>query len=116
MSAYRFSWLRPNGWNRMGAVGAVGILFATPLLWSLGVFGWADDTIKRALIFAFAGMWMFVGMGYALGWAIRGFMVRLKDHDEDEDGAHRPGAAASHAAHPPAAHPPAAAAHRPGGH
>lgn len=108
MSTYRFSWLRPNGWSRVGGVGAVAILFATPMLWALGVFGNSDETLRRALIFAFAGMWMFVGAGYAFGWALRGFMVRIKDHDDEEEGAHRPAGA------PHAAHPPAGAAHRPG--
>lgn len=108
MSTYRFSWLRPNGWNRLGAVGAVAVMFATPMLWSLGLFGTGDDTIRRALIFLFAGMWMFVGSGYVLGWALRGFMVRLKEHDDEDDVGHRP------AAPPQASRPPAPAAHRPG--
>lgn len=108
MSTYRFSWLRPNGWTRLGGAGAVAVVFSTPMLWALGWFGNGDDTIKRALIFAFAGMWLFVCAGYVLGWALRGFMVRLKDQDEeDEGGRHAP--SPSHAAHPPAA-----AAHRPG--
>ncbi|MCR6633251.1 MAG: hypothetical protein NVV74_26190 [Magnetospirillum sp.] len=116
MSTYRFSWLRPNGWTRLGAVGAVVVLFATPMLWAVGGFGDGDDTVRRALIFLFAGLWLFIGGGYVLGWALRGFMVRLKDPDEDEDGApaHRP--VGSHApAHPPA-HSPAGAGglHRPG--
>lgn len=107
MSSYRFSWLRSGGYTRLGGAGAVAVLFATPMLWALGAFGMGEDTLKRAMIFLFAGMWFFVGTGYVLGWAIRGFMVRLKDHDEDEDGpAHRPAGPA----HPPAAPPP----HRPG--
>lgn len=109
MSTYRFSWLRPGGWSRLGAAGAVAVMFATPMLWSLGLFGNGEDTLKRALIFLFAGMWMFVGTGYVVGWALRGFMVRLKE-DEGEEGGHRP--VAAHAAH--AAHPPAGATHRPG--
>lgn len=113
MSTYRFSWLRPNGWTRMGGVGAVAVMFATPMLWALGLFGNGDDTIKRALIFLFAGMWMFVGAGWAVGWALRGFMVRLKDHDDDDGPGHRPAAPAGHTA-PHAAHPPAGAPHRPG--
>ncbi len=105
MSTYRFSWLRPNGWARLGGVGAVAVVFATPMLWAAGVFGNGDDTLKRALVFLFGGMWMFVGMGYAFGWALRGFMVRLKDHDDEDD--RRP--VAAHAPHPPAGAP-----HRPG--
>lgn len=106
MSNIRFSWLRPGGWTRLGVVGAVGILFGTPMLWALGAFGGDDESIRRAIIFLFAGLWFFIGTGYTLGWSIRGFIVRLKDHDDEEEGAgHRPAA-------PP--HPPAAA-HRPPG-
>lgn len=111
MSAYRFSWLRPNGWTRLGGVGAVAVLFATPMLWALGLFGNGDDTLKRALIFLFAGMWLFVAAGWTAGWALRGFMVRLKDQDDEEGGGHRAASPSAHASHPP--HPPAGA-HRPG--
>lgn len=107
MSTYRFSWLRPNGWGRLGVVGAMVVLFVTPMVWALGGFGASGDALRRALIFLFAGMWLFIAAGYGLGWAIRGFMVRVKDHDdEDEDGpSHRPAAAAGSHASP---------AHRPG--
>lgn len=106
MSTYRFSWLRPNGWTRLGGVGAVVVLFATPMLWAVGGFGLGEDSLRRALIFLFAGMWLFVGAGWMVGWALRGFMVRLKE-EEDEDKAassHR-AAVASHA--PAAVHRPA---------
>lgn len=110
MSTYRFSWLRPNGWSRLGGAGAVAVLFLTPMLWATGAFGTGEDNIRRALIFLFAGLWLCVGTGYAVGWALRGFMVRLKDHDDEEEGGHRPAAPPAHAAHPPAG----GAAHRPG--
>ncbi len=109
MSAYRFSWLRPNGWTRLGGLGAVVALFSTPMLWAVGVFGVGEDALRRALIFLFAGMWLCVGAGWMLGWALRGFMVRLKEEDDDDRAgpAHR-AAPPAHAPHPPAA------AHRPG--
>lgn len=112
MSNIRFSWLRPGGWTRLGVAGAVGILFGTPMLWALGSFGNDAEAINRALIFMFAGLWFFIGTGYALGWSIRGFIVRLKeDEGEEGGGGHRP---------PPMAHPPGAGAgagapHRPPG-
>lgn len=107
MPNYRFSWLRPGGWTRLGVVGAVGVLFATPMLWSIGVFGDGEDTLKRALIFLFSGMWFFIGVGYVSGWSIRGFMLRVKDPDTDAEDqpARRPAVPA---------HPPAGPAHRPG--
>lgn len=103
MSNIRFSWLRPSGWARLGVVGAVGVLFATPMLWALGVFGGNDEAIHRAVIFLFAGLWFFIGIGYTLGWSIRGFIVRLKEDEGEEGAPHRPAAPS----HPPAA------AHRP---
>lgn len=115
MSAtYRFSLLRSSGWTRLGLAGAVGVLFGTPMLWALGVFGQGDDSIQRAVIFLFAGLWFFVGIGWLVGWAIHGFMVRIKDADDDDDGpARRPSPGPAHApAHGPAHGP--AQAHPPG--
>jgi hypothetical protein len=40
-----------------------------------------------------------------MGWALRGFMIRLKDHDDEDEGASAHRAAAPH---------PPAGAHRPG--
>lgn len=105
MSTYRFSWLRPGGWTRLGLAGAVAIMFVTPMLWALGVFGAAEDTLKRALIFLFAGMWFCVGVGYMVGWAIRGFVVKVKEAEEDEEGAP--------ARRPAPPHAPTGSAHRP---
>lgn len=101
MSNIRFSWLRPSGWTRLGVVGAVAVIFAAPMLWALGVFGSDDEAVRRAIVFTFAGLWFFIAVGLTLGWAIRGFIVRLKEPDEEEEGGHRP-SAPPHASHPPA--------------
>ncbi|MBR9972813.1 hypothetical protein [Magnetospirillum sulfuroxidans] len=81
----RFTWLRPGGWVRLGVVVAVAILFATPMLWALGAFGDGDEAIRRALIFLFAGLWFGIGVGYAAGWALRGFVLRSKEPDDEDD-------------------------------
>ena len=81
----RFTWLRPGGWVRLGVVAAVAILFATPMLWALGAFGNGDEAIRRGLIFLFAGLWFGIGTGYAAGWALRGFILRSKEPDDDEE-------------------------------
>lgn len=106
----RFTWLRPGGWGRLGVVVAVGILFLTPMLWALGAFGDGDDAIRRALIFLFAGMWFGVGVGYSIGWALHGFVIRSRDHDDDEDGG-RPAARPASPPPRPAAHPPGRPGH-----
>lgn len=83
----------------MGIVGAVGIIFATPMLWATGSFGGGDGDIKRAAIFLLSGLWLFIGVGYTMGWAVRGFLVRHRE-SSDEDGD-------TPARHPPASHGPA---------
>ncbi|KAF0222538.1 MAG: hypothetical protein FD176_2604 [Rhodospirillaceae bacterium] len=104
----RFTWLRPGGWTRLGVVVAVAIMFSTPMLWSLGGFGDGDEALRRALIFLFSGLWFGIGIGYAASWALRGFVLRAKDDDDEEAPRARPPVA-----RPPApAHPPA----RPGQH
>ncbi|HSV30374.1 MAG TPA: hypothetical protein VLL76_12500 [Candidatus Omnitrophota bacterium] len=82
---FRFTWLRPGGWTRLGIVGAVMVLFGTPMLWAVGMFGDGDDALGRAAVFLLAGLWLFGAGGYAVGWAIRGFIVRQKDPEEEED-------------------------------
>jgi hypothetical protein len=96
----RFSWHRPGGWGRLGLAASVAVTFLTPMLWSLGAFGTGDDSLRRALIFLFAGLWLGISVGYTLGWAMRGFFVRTKESDDDDESPaqHRPSA-------PPAAHP-----------
>ena len=104
MSAtYRFSVLRSEGWARLGFAGAVIVLFGTPMLWALGVFGADQNAVVHAMIFMFAGIFLALGLGYAVGWAVGGFTVRLKEPaDEDE---HRPAAGHAAPAHGPAPHP-----------
>lgn len=91
MSAnYKFSLLRSSGWNRLGVTGAIAILFVTPMLWSLGIFGSGDEALHRGMVFLFAGVWLFMVVGYTLGWAIHGFMVKIRDADADDEGDDQP--------------------------
>lgn len=105
MSTYRFSWLRPGGWNRLGGVGAFSVLFGTPMMWALGAFGMGEDSLKFAAVFLLSGIWFFVSLGYGISWAVRGFMAKVKDGDGDED---------SPAAGREPPRPPAGGGHRPG--
>ena len=115
MSSYRFTLLRSGGWTRLGLTGAIAVIFATPMLWALGVFGQGDDSIERTLIFLFAGLWFSVAVGYMTGWAVRGFMVKLREAEDAEDGPpHRP--ATGPAMHPPPHSPGGPPPHRPPGH
>nr|CAM74799.1 conserved hypothetical protein, membrane [Magnetospirillum gryphiswaldense MSR-1] len=81
----RFTWLRPGGWTRLGVVVAVAIMFSTPMLWSLAAFDDGDEALRRALIFLFSCLWFGIGIGYAARWAMRAFILRSKDHDDDDD-------------------------------
>ncbi len=103
-ATYRFSLLRSDGWGRLGFAGAVAVLFGTPMMWALGVFGHDEGAVTHAVVFLFSGLFLFMGLGYAVGWAVRGFVIRQKEPD-DEDGARRPGPPAGQG-HPPASPPP----------
>lgn len=104
MAAYRISFIRSNGWTRLGIAGAGAALFSAPMLWALGSFGFAEEAIHRAIIFALSGAWCLMALGYLVGWALQGFIIRQKVTEEDSDDA--PPAPASHRP-PPAGAPPA---------
>lgn len=90
---FRFSLLRSSGWTRFGVAGAVGIFFATPMLWSIGLFGPDEQGMHRAIVFLFSGIWFFIALGYSVGWAVHGFVFRTKEDDgegERESGSSRP--------------------------
>lgn len=110
MSTYKISYLRAAGWTRLGLAGAVGILFASPMMWALGVFGGGDDALHRVVIFALSGLWFFVGTCYVIGWALQGFVVRIKNPDEDSEDA-PPRRPSPPPAPPPSSRPPPRPAH-----
>ncbi len=116
-ATYRFSLLRAEGWARLGFAGAVAVLFGTPMLWALGVFGADQPAMIHAVIFMFAGVFLTLGLGYAIGWAVRGFTVRLKDAADEDEAAHRPALGHAGPAHPTAGHaaPPHGSAPHPAG-
>jgi hypothetical protein len=89
----------------MGVVGAIAVLFGTPMLWTLGAFGADEESVRRAIVFVAAGIWFFFVIGYGAGWVMRGFVIRQKE--EEDEPVRRP------VAPPPAGHPPP---HRPPGH
>jgi len=87
MTGYRVSFIRSSGWTRLGLAGAVLCLFLTPILWSFGLFGDSDMALRKAIVFAVSGAWLF-GLGFFLvGWALQGFVVRVRS-SEDEDEPH----------------------------
>ncbi len=114
--SYRFTLLRAQGWGRAGIGGAAAAAFGSPILWSLGAFGDHAEAVRRAAVFATSGICFFLTTGFLLGWTVRGFLVRVRDADDEETHPHRP--AAPHAA--PAAHgasaAPVSAARPPAGH
>jgi len=92
MAAYRVSFIKASGWTRLGLAGAVGVLFSTPMLWALGSFGFADEALHRAIVFALSGVWCPIAVGYLVGWGVQGFVIRQRVVEEDSDDApaHRP--------------------------
>lgn len=100
---YRFSWLKPGGWTRLGVAGGTATVFLTPMLWALGGFGDGADAVRRAVVFLMAGLWFFIALGYLVGWSIRGFVVRVKGEGEDDDGDAPPARPAGHGPGPASA-------------
>jgi hypothetical protein len=111
MATYKVSFIKSTGWTRLGLAGAVAVLFISPMLWALGVFGNGDDALHRTVIFTLSGLWFFVGTFYVIGWALQGFVIRQKVVEEDADDM-PPRRPPPSAPPPPASRPPA----RPGGH
>ena len=93
MAAYRVSFIKASGWTRLGLAGAAGVLFTAPMLWALGSFGFADEAIHRAIVFTLSGVWCPIAVGYLVGWAVQGFVIRQRVVEDDD--------AAAPAAHPP---------------
>lgn len=118
MAAYRVSFIKASGWTRLGLAGAVGVLFSTPMLWALGSFGFADEAIHRAIVFALSGVWCPIAIGYLIGWAVQGFIIRQRVVEEDSEdsiptpAAHRPPPGPPAGGSPPRGGPPS----RSGGH
>ncbi|MDO8606692.1 MAG: hypothetical protein Q7R40_09165 [Phaeospirillum sp.] len=92
MAAYRVSFIKAGGWTRLGLAGAVGVLLSTPMLWALGSFGFADEAIHRAIVFALSGVWCPIAVGYLIGWAVQGFIIRQRVVEEDDDSIPTPAA------------------------
>jgi len=89
-AAYRFNLTRSVGWFRLGVAAAVAVICITPMLWALGVFGPSEDAVHRAVIFGFSGIWLGLAVGYLVGWALTGFMVKVKDGEGEEKESRRP--------------------------
>ncbi len=85
MAAYRVSFIKASGWTRLGLAGAAGVLFSAPMLWALGSFGFADEAIHRAIVFALSGVWCPIAVGYLVGWAMQGFVIRQRVVEEDNE-------------------------------
>ena len=113
MAAYRVSFTKAGGWTRLGVAGAAAMLFSAPMLWALGSFGFAEEAIHRAIIYAISASWSLLAFGYLVGWAVQGFVIRQKvAEEEDEDS--RPSAPPPSRPSPPPSRP--APPPRSGGH
>ncbi len=85
-----FSLTRSSGWFRLGITGAIAAIFATPILWSLGVFDSAINPLMNAMVFALSSIFLFGVVPSLVGWALQGFMVRHKSPDDgDSNGPER---------------------------
>jgi len=105
MSTYRVSYFRPAGWLRLGMAASVAMVLITPMVWAVHGFGTGDDVSLRTLVFLIAGAVMPLVVAVIIGWAMRGFAVKVHTEDEEDSPPHRPASVP---------HPPAAASHHAG--
>lgn len=118
MTAYRLSPIRNKGWFRLGLVGAGTMVPWTVMEHALGHFSEGPQGVQQIAEFFFGGVILWLILGAATGWAIHGFVIRMKEEDDHESG-HRSGGmgGSSPASHAPARSTPPAAAHgKPPGH
>ncbi|HLN23855.1 MAG TPA: hypothetical protein VK558_07710 [Patescibacteria group bacterium] len=85
MSSYRLSALRNKGWIRMGIIGAGTVFPVTAMFHAIGWFSDGDRGIEQAVTFLVAGVVFWLLLGCAAGWVMHGFVVRLKDSDDEHD-------------------------------
>jgi hypothetical protein len=114
MTETSISYVRAQGWTRLGLPAALLMLCISVMLWAAGLFDAAADPLLHALIFALSAVIAAAATPLSVGWALQGFVVRRK-HVEDGDDHHAGGHTGGHAAataHPASS---AAAAHRPRG-
>ena len=82
--------VRVKGWVRLGFPGAVAALFASPMLWALGLFDGTAAPLPHAIIFGLSAMALFGVTPSLLGWALQGFAVRRKIGEEPDEHARGP--------------------------
>ncbi|CAA7624761.1 hypothetical protein [Magnetospirillum sp. SS-4] len=85
MSSYRVSFIKASGWTRLGVAAGTAAALSAPMLWALGSFGLAEEAIHRAIVYAGAGLWLFLAAGWLTGWAIQGFVIRQKATEDEAD-------------------------------
>lgn len=96
MSESRFNPTRQAGWKRTALPAVALTLLGTPMLWALGVFDGTADPLRHAAIFATCGLLLSLTGPWCIGWALQGFMVRLRSEQESHpepvhETSHRPG-------------------------
>jgi hypothetical protein len=102
MAEFSTSIVNANGWLRLGAATGIGLMFLTPMLWALGMFGASQEAIPRAVVFGVCGMLFGVSTLALIGWAMKGFVVRQKrQQDDDDDSPKRPAVPRPSSAPPP---------------
>lgn len=97
MSESRFSPTRLAGWKRAALPCVMATLLGTPMLWALGVFDTTADPLRHAAVFGLSGMLLSASLPWCIGWALQGFLQRLKSESDShaephhQTPPHRPG-------------------------
>lgn len=114
MTQHRLTPFKSHGWHRVGGLAAVAFAPLTVMLWTMDAFGGGEIGLTSALIFYAASLVLCVLLAFGMTWAMKGFAIRVKgEDDEDEDRHARRSGPPAAVAGPPAggkgAHPKAGA-------
>lgn len=85
MSAYRLSPLRNKGWLRAGLIAATLTLPIALIEYSLGYFNDGVQGLIQAAEFVSGGAVVAMMIGMSAPWVLRGFAVRTKEDDADDE-------------------------------
>ena len=86
MSGYKLSILRAKGWLRLGLAGAASMLPITAMEHARGFFAAGEAGLEQAGEFLLSGIALWGIVAAAAAWIARGFAVRAKPEDEEEEG------------------------------
>ena len=90
MSAFRLSPLRSKGWLRLGLLGSLAMVPLTAMHHALGYFNAGELGLQQAAEYLAAGIFLSMSVTGIAAWVARGFAVRVKEEEDEQDEPRRP--------------------------